>query len=55
VTNPEQTPDTDLEAEELTDESLEDISGGVQLPYKVAETKLEDSLTTNGSEYWIVK
>ncbi len=28
MTNPEQAPDIDLEAEELTDESLEDVSGG---------------------------
>ncbi len=28
MTNPEQTPDIDLEAEELTDENLEEVSGG---------------------------
>jgi hypothetical protein len=28
VTNPEQAPDIDLEAEELTDENLEEVSGG---------------------------
>ena len=31
MTTPGQTPDTELEVQELTDESLDDVSGGVQV------------------------
>lgn len=30
MTTPEQTPDTELDAQELTDENLEEVSGGVR-------------------------
>ncbi len=31
MTNPEHTPDTELEVEELTDENLEGVSGGTRV------------------------
>jgi hypothetical protein len=31
MTNPEQTPDTELEAQELTDESIDEVSGGIRV------------------------
>jgi hypothetical protein len=46
VTNPEQAPDIDLEAEDLTDENLDEVSGGASSPHLFRADPDGDALTT---------
>jgi hypothetical protein len=47
MSTPEQTPDLELEAQELTDEDLDQTSGGIQV-YLAAISDLEGFSLTNG-------
>ncbi len=39
MTTPEQTPETELEVMELTDENLEEVSGGIENNYALRNPK----------------
>ena len=43
MTTPEQTPDTELEAQELTDETLEEVIGGKGSPKLMGIDELQGS------------
>ena len=47
MTTPEQTPDTELEVQELTEGNLEEVSGGVP-PVLAENYPGPDALTQNG-------
>ena len=50
MTNPEQAPDIDLEAEELTDENLDEVSGGkFPAPFYQGETDIPTEKIGNNS------
>ena len=39
MTTPDPTPDTDPEVQELTDENLEEVSGGIEYNYDLRDPK----------------
>jgi hypothetical protein len=47
MTTPDQTPDTELEAQELTDESLDEVQGSTGSP-SVVYSAYTDQLTNAG-------
>ena len=49
MTTPDQTPDTELEAQELTDKSLDEVQGSTGSP-SVVYSAYTDALTNGGSQ-----
>jgi hypothetical protein len=50
MTTPEQTPDTDQDVQELTDENLEGVSGGTRVPITAISDLTGVDLSNGGSQ-----